>query len=258
MSPDAFEREFVRPARPVVLRGLVADWPARSWDFPRIASRLPKRPLRASGVSRADRLRVQTWEVSPDEIADRLSGGDREEDPDALRPDWLFDLMGDLPELIPECPPPDVYRGRIQYRLFMGRSTTTPGHYHSYQHAMICVIHGHKRVVLYPPGDSPRLYPYPLEGENRHYQSSQVDFAEPDGERFPKVTGAHPVATVLGPGDALFVPIHWWHAVYGVGSVMSTSLFWDARLRDYRFPHPGLTAIAGMLRWHAVQRLRTL
>ena len=46
----------------------------------------------------------------------------------------------------------------------------------------------------------------------------------------------------------LFIPVHCWHAVYGVGAVMSTTLLWPARLRDYRFPQPGLQALAGIVR----------
>lgn len=259
LTPERFEADFVHRGEPVVLRGLAASWPARSWDFPHVAGRFPARLLRANGVAPDNGLKVRTWSVSSETVVRRLQGEGGDGDGGevaAARPDWLFDILDDLPELTSELPPPDVYRGAIQYRLFMGRDTYTPGHYHSYQHALICLLFGQKRVVLYPPADSPRLYPYPVTAENPHYQSSRVDFGAPDLRRFPKVSGAHPLEAVLEPGDAMFIPVHWWHAVYGKGAVMSTSLFWNARLRDYRFPHPGLRTLAGMLRWQAWPRIR--
>lgn len=261
VTPEGFEAEVVRGGVPVVIRGLAEGFPARRWNFPDVASHLPGRNLHASGVTPEDELTVRSWEFSREEIGRLLCGetlpaGGAGREAASLRPDWLFNVLRDLPELLPELPPPPVYRGRFQYRLFMGRKTKTPGHYHSYQHAMICQIHGTKRVLLHPPSDFSRLYPFPLTAESSHYQSSQVDFAEPDLARFPKAARAHAFEAMLEPGDALFIPVHWWHAVYGAGPVLSTSLFWNASLRDYRFPEPGFRTLAGMLRFHLWPRLR--
>jgi len=254
MTATRFESDFVRPGQPVVIRGLASHWPARSWDFHEIWRHFPSRKLRATGVSPPDGRRA-IWSLTPDELAQRMTS-DVDADSKAPRPDWLFDVHDELPELLEHLPPPPVCVGTSQYRLFMGRDTVTPGHYHSFQHALICLIHGTKRVLLYSPSDSPHLYPEPFAGDNPHYQSSQVDFAAPDAKRFPKVTSVRPLEVTLAPGDSLFVPVHWWHAVYGVGRVLSTSLFWNARLRDYRFPHPGLTAIAAVVRSHLGRGLR--
>ncbi|HEX4338719.1 MAG TPA: cupin-like domain-containing protein [Polyangiaceae bacterium] len=251
LTPELFEREFVRPARPIVIRGLASDFAARSWDFPRIAPHFPKRALRATGVSHGLR---ETWHFTSEELAERLSSDVVAAD--TPRADWLFDVRADLPELLSSLPPPAVSRGATQYRLFMGRSTVTPGHYHSFQHALLCAIHGTKRVLLYTPEDSGKLYPEPMKPEDRHYRSSQVDFATPDLARFPLFASARPLEVTLAPGDALFVPVHFWHAVYGTGPVMSTSLFWNARLRDYRFPQPGFSTLAGVVRAELARGLR--
>jgi hypothetical protein len=259
LTPERFETEVVRRGQPIVLRGLSAAWPARNWDFPRIAGHFPDRPLRANGVAPWDGLEVRTWRVSIEQIERRLQGQDAlAGEAGAARPDWLFDLLGELPELVAELPPPNVHRGRIEYRLFMGCDTYTPGHHHSYQHALISLVFGKKRVILYPPSDSRRLYPYPVTAETPHYQSSRVDFGAPDLQKFPKMAGARPLEANLEPGDGLFIPVHWWHAVYGTGAVLSTSVFWNARLRDFCFPHPGFQTLAGMLRWQAWPRIRGL
>jgi hypothetical protein len=76
-------------------------------------------------------------------------------------PDWRFDVLGDVPELAAECPRPRVYHGRPEYQLFMGRDTVTRTHYHAL-HALICQVHGNKRVLLWSPDDSRFLYAHPV------------------------------------------------------------------------------------------------
>lgn len=248
LTPARFEAEFVRSGEPVVIKGLVAEFPARAWKFPNFAEHVPKRSVRVCGATSRDGRAQYTVSLSIEDVIEQLKAGDRQ---GASRADWTLDLLGELPELVPELPPPHVHRGAIEYPLFIGRDTSTPGHYHAYQHALICQVHGRKRVILYPPEDSPFLYPLPVLRETRHIQSSEVDFSAPDLARFPKLASTHPREAILEPGDALFIPVHFWHAVYGIGLVMSANLFWRARLRDHRFPQPGLRTLAGRLRWDA-------
>jgi hypothetical protein len=248
LTPATFEAEFVRSGEPVVFKGLVAEFPACGWRFPNFAEHVPKHRVRACGATSRDGKTQYTVGLSIAELIEQLEADDR---PGAPRADWTLDLLGELPELVSELPPPPVHRGAIEYPMFIGRDTSTPGHYHAYQHALICQIHGKKRVILYPPEDSAFLYPLPVLRETRHIQSSEVDFSAPDLGRFPKLASTHPREAILEPGDALFIPVHFWHAVYGIGMVMSANLFWRARFRDHRFPHPGLRTLAGRLRWDA-------
>jgi hypothetical protein len=113
---------------------------------------------------------------------------------------------------------------------------------------MICQVLGRKQVLLHPPGDAALLYRLPI-GASRHYNVSRSDpFTASDGALTP-LEGTHPFEAVLEPGDALFIPIHWSHGVRGFGAVMSISLFWNARLREHRFPRPGFHNVAGLARW---------
>jgi peptidyl-lysine (3S)-dioxygenase / protease len=42
---------------------------------------------------------------------------------------------------------------------------------------------------------------------------SPVDVQRPDLVRFPRFAHARAVTCTIGPGDALFLPAHWWHEV---------------------------------------------
>jgi hypothetical protein len=252
MTAESFRRGSV-PSAPIVLRGLVAEWPARGWDLARLADHWPARAVHASGATE-DPVLVQACALRPEQIAERLtkSGAGSREPP----ADWLIDVRREVPELLTDLPPPRVHARELsQYLIYMGRNTKTCAHYHPYQHALICQVHGLKRVLLHPPGDSPFLYPYPL-GNGPMFHASQVDFLAPDLGRFPKLARTHPIETILEPGDALFIPIHWWHSVYGIGAVMSVSLFWNARAIEHRFPHPGIRNVTGALLWHVWPKIR--
>jgi hypothetical protein len=45
----------------------------------------------------------------------------------------------------------------------------------------------------------------------------------------------------LGPGDMLFIPFYWWHAVWGIDQNMSINYSWPVR-RANRLQHPRQTA----------------
>ena len=249
VTPQDFERRFVRAGRPVLLEGFVEAWPARSWDFPHIHDQLPRRTILGRGASSSDGLSVRDFQLSPDDIVRDLAddGGTRS------APDWFFDVATELPELAPAVPVPNVHRGVMRYSILIGRDTRTRGHYHAYEHAMICQVHGKKRVILYAPTDSARLYPYPFKRRASQHEHSRADFADPDFQAFPRLAQARPFEAIVEPGDALLIPVRWWHAVYGVGPVMSASLLWTARLQEY--PRPTLRAL-GILRRAMASRWR--
>ncbi|XP_076440326.1 hypoxia-inducible factor 1-alpha inhibitor-like isoform X2 [Babylonia areolata] len=57
---------------------------------------------------------------------------------------------------------------------------------------------------------------------------AQVDFDNPDFERFPRLKELKGKEAILGPGDVLYLPVYWWHQVESVpGWGMTVSVnFW--------------------------------
>jgi hypothetical protein len=81
----------------------------------------------------------------------------------------------------------------------------------------ICMLAGTKRVALLPYGALPDMYP--IFDTATNVTGSSVRLLDPDEARFPRfrdALGALKVA-VVGPGDALLVPPHWWHHVESFG-----------------------------------------
>jgi hypoxia-inducible factor 1-alpha inhibitor (HIF hydroxylase) len=101
----------------------------------------------------------------------------------------------------------------------------TPVHYDE-QENLFCQVEGYKRVILFPPSQFECLYPYPV--HHPHDRQSQVDFENPDYEKFPKFRYVDGQEGVLGPGDVLYLPMYWWHHFESLkdGGVTISITFW--------------------------------
>lgn len=69
-----------------------------------------------------------------------------------------------------------------------------------------CQLAGRTQYVLYAPGDASSIY-----GNETHDLQSLYDPFRPDLTSFPRTCAAQPHVVVLGPGDCLCVPKHWWY-----------------------------------------------
>jgi hypothetical protein len=114
--------------------------------------------------------------------------------------------------------------------LFSGIDYSTAGHCHPKAHAFLCHVEGSKDVVLYPPDDVRLLYAHPVYTEE--FSTSRVDFFSPRSTLFPLFVEGRRLVARLEPGDALFIPVGYWHAVRAVGTSTSMSFFWQARARE--------------------------
>ena len=76
---------------------------------------------------------------------------------------------------------------------------------------ILCVVRGRKLLTLWHPADGALLYP----GAGGQAAFSVADVHHPDYERFPLLRQAATRAlhVELHAGDALYIPIGWWHAV---------------------------------------------
>ncbi|KAK7112810.1 hypoxia-inducible factor 1-alpha inhibitor-like [Littorina saxatilis] len=101
----------------------------------------------------------------------------------------------------------------------------TPVHYDEQQN-FFAQVHGFKRFLLFDPSMFGCLYPYPV--FHPHDRQSQVDFDNPDFDRFPRLRELKGRQAILGPGDVLYLPVYWWHQVESVpGYGMTVSVnFW--------------------------------
>lgn len=91
-----------------------------------------------------------------------------------------------------------------------------------------CVAAGKRRFTLFPPNQTPNLYPGPFELTPAGRPISLVDFHKPDLEQFPLFKNAMETAQVaeMEAGDALFIPSMWWHHVEAFGGYNVLVNYW--------------------------------
>lgn len=265
-----FEREIAGKGEPAVLRGLVADWPA-------------VRAARDGDEALADFLRgvaadepFEAWFGEP-EIAGRFGYNDDfsgfNHDRRLATVDQLLNLLlrqrgveqaysmyaggipvrRHLPGLLPTIPVPilDMERDTL-ISLWLGNRTRTAAHWDLPQN-LACVVAGRRRFTLFPTDQIANLYVGPLDFTLAGQPISLVDIESPDLERFPRFAQALEAARTaeLGPGDALYIPSLWWHAVQSLDEVGAMVNFW------WRDAEPPLLTPLNAL-YHAVITMKNL
>lgn len=232
-----FEQLYVRAGKPLLLRQVNCTWPAvGKWTLSYLRERAGNCAVTVERYADSPYFRPSSVERVT--LAEYLSRVAKSNSPNSLFMSEvpidteLSPLRHDIktPEFLPR-------RATVERKIFFGRDTVTPAHYHANNEALLCQVVGEKRVFLYSPKSFYKLMPEPW--YSKYFNHSRIDFADVD--QFRTAAMQIPAAVVtLSPGDALYIPVHWWHAVYGFDVSMSVVHFWRASLRCQRFPVPGL------------------
>lgn len=229
---------LVAGEQPAVVRGLIADWPALAAGRTSAAALnaylkatdsgapvpVMEAPPRATGkFGYASDLREFSFTKRHrplGETLDRIEALSNRPDAGVVAIQLL--ALSQLPEFVAQNPMP-VLPGVIP-RLWLGGPVKTQIH-NDRDHNLACVLAGRRRFLLFPPDQVANLYIGPLENPP---PLSLVDPEEPDFEHFPRFRQAMAAASIaeLGPGDALFMPQHWWHHVTSLDPYNAMVNYW--------------------------------
>lgn len=130
-----------------------------------------------------------------------------------------------LPGLIDENT--SDYFPEVEPRLWIGNEGIVSAHYDGSDN-IACVVAGRRRFVLFPPEQIGNLYPGPINFTPAGAPTSMVNLNEPDFDRYPlfKTALANAWSVELGPGDAIFIPMLWWHHVESLEKVNALMNYW--------------------------------
>lgn len=131
-----------------------------------------------------------------------------------------------LPGIEEENPNPLVPDG-TRARVWIGNAVTVAPHF-DVANNIACVVAGRRRFILFPPEQTPNLYPGPMDATPANVPISMVSLDAPELDRFPRYREAMDSAVVaeLEPGDAVYVPYMWWHGVQSLGAFNVLMNYW--------------------------------
>ena len=268
-----FENEIFPANRPVVLRGLLRNWPA-------VQAGCQSQTGVVSYLKRFDKGGMVSAMIGPPDINGRFfysddyqgfNFGSRNvsistaldtlvslaEDPQppaiALQAIPVGDIM---PSFLVDNTMP-LLDSDIAPRVWMGNRSMIATHFDN-NHNIACVVSGSRRFTVFPPEQVANLYIGPLLRTPGGSPISVVDLREPDHEKFPRVRQALESAqeAVLEPGDAIYIPILWWHGVESLDSLnILVNYWWNDAISAHHKPILSLIhSIAVMSGLPAVQR----
>jgi hypothetical protein len=235
-----FASEYSSRGRPVVLTDALRGLGCANWSFDLLRRRYGELP-----VSLDDGRTLSLAALLEEVAASRPSAPGpylRELAVEEAMPALLADLLP-LPGRGPDwlacrfMPRWRYYRNGHPELLIAGAGTRFPVlHFDLWHtHAFILQIVGDKRFWLYPPEQTPWLYPRADQGN-----LSAIDGFDPvDLERFPLYRRAQPVELIVRAGETLFVPAGWWHRTQIVSASLAVTVNsvdrsnWTAFARDY-------------------------
>jgi ribosomal protein L16 Arg81 hydroxylase len=235
-SAEFFEH-FYAANRPVVLTSLVDHWPALTkWSLDYLAERVGD----ATVELQAERSAADDYELAKDrhkrtssmrEVINAIRNEDESNDfyvtayndttnKQTLAPLW--EDVGDLSILQPS--------GGLDGFLWFGpKGTLTPFH-HDLTNNLLVQVLGRKRVHMVPSWEVGRMR------NSIHCFSGRSPAEWPNGENLPPL-----VECEIGPGDALFLPIGWWHHVEALDVSISVSFTNFAADNDFYIDYPADT-----------------
>ncbi|WP_230461258.1 cupin-like domain-containing protein [Sphingobium sp. CAP-1] len=211
LSGEDFLHNFYAPGRPVLIRGAMAGWPALDrWTPDYLADAIGDAVIEYQG----GRASAQDYELKKEKHRQRApfrrfidlarKGGNDAyltANNSATNAPALAPLQADLGHM-------DAYLTRAPGMLWIGGAGTfTPLHF-DLTNNLLAQVTGTKRVILIPPSQTHRL------AHKSHVFSEVRDVTnEARLKLYPQARDVLRHEVLLTPGDALFIPIGWWHQV---------------------------------------------
>lgn len=230
VDAKVFREEIVPAGQPVILRGLIEDWPA--------VQQGKASPL-ATCEYLAQFYRGKTVPLVLGDPAARrhlFYGPDMARFNFVRRPESLLDCLRLLlsqaenaaapaiyidAQPLPDCLPgfTDIHAipmldATVVPNIWIGNAVKVQTHF-DLKSNIACIVAGRRRFTVFPPDQLPNLYPGPIDFAPGGTPVSMVALDNPDFDRFPKFRQALQTAQVaeLEAGDALYLPYAWWHHV---------------------------------------------
>jgi hypothetical protein len=223
LARDEFLREYYSANRPVVITGMMDDWPAmRKWNLDYFAHHFGDRTVEVQ----MERAASAHYEIEREKHIRRIAFGEFVEkvrragtsndfymtanndsaNRKALAPLW--EDVGALPEYLSNDPGAGF--------LWMGPAGTITPFHHDLTNNLMAQVIGRKRLKIAPSWDLPMM-------GNHFHCYSQLDGRDLPASPAPSADEPQILECILNPGELFFLPIGCLHYVEGLDVTVTVS-----------------------------------
>ena len=226
-TTDQF-KQFFTADKPVVIREMAGDWPAtQKWSDPQYLSY--HHGHRTVPIEHTVDSNMSERFMLLRDVLERMLDGDHSATAEQRGSVYLAQhpLLDYLPELARDISQPEYMAVARKEKadlinLWLGsRSTGSKLHFDSADNFLVQIV-GQKRVVLFSPQETPKLY---VDTSSDRVNASPINVDAPDSDAFPLFEQAAGTEVTLQPGDALYIPAGHWHFVKALSASISVN-FW--------------------------------
>ncbi|MDH7446099.1 cupin-like domain-containing protein [Aquimarina sp. 2201CG14-23] len=209
ITKEEFLKDYFLPQKPVVIEKLIEDWPAyKKWNLDYInevagdktVPLFDDRPINSKF-----KFNEPHTSMKMSEYVDLLNS-----QPTNYRI-FLYNLLKEVPKLRQDYSYPEIglrLLKKMPYLFFGGGGSKVFMHYDiDLGNILHFHFHGEKQCILFPPSQTKYLYkvPYAL------IAHQDIDFTNPDLERWPALKKAKGYVANLSHGETLYMPEGYWH-----------------------------------------------
>lgn len=222
ISREDFINNYFKPQKPVVIEGLTEDWPAyEKWHLSYIKEIAGDKIVPifdGSPISHKQKVNEPNLYMKMSEYLDIMERG-----PSPYRI-FLYNIMKEVPQLKLDFKWPDIGLNLVKQLpmlFFGGENSKVFMHYDiDYSDILHFHFHGKKQCIIFHPDQSKYLYRVP----HSLISHQEIDFDNPDFEKFPALKQAQGLICDLNHGEMLYMPEGYWHYMKYVTPSFSMSL----------------------------------
>lgn len=222
ITQEKFLKEYVELQKPVVIERLIVDWVAyKKWNLSYINSLAGDKtvPLYDDRpISSERKFNEAHTSMKMSEYLKLLDKG-----PTNYRI-FLYNLLKEAPELQKDFKYPKMglkFMKRLPFLFFGGSGSKVFMHFDiDYANILHFHFHGEKQCILFPPSETKYLYKLP----HSLMSHPDIDFTNPNFEKWPALEYANGYITNLKHGETLYMPEGYWHQMTYVTPGFSMSI----------------------------------
>lgn len=222
ITKSDFLKNYLKPQKPVVIERFIEDWPAyKKWDLDymaKVAGDIDVPLYDNRPVHHDDGFNEPHATMKMQEYVDLLK-----REPTKYRI-FLWNILKAVPQLQKDYTYPDFGISLMKSlpMLFFGGTDSYTFMHYDIDLANIFHFHfqGKKEVILFDQDQNDYLYKVP----HSLIVREDIDFSNPDYEKFPALKKAHGYTANLEHGNVLYMPEGYWHYMRYITPGFSMSL----------------------------------